>query len=100
MKLKFIDEFKIGCLIKLSAFDKIGQNTIKIKGVTQTVNDPNSTDGRTTGPTPVSFTVPVNMNDNIQYWFRNNDDDGRTIYGGAQNQTQFHTRFTARYSSA
>ena len=38
MKLKFIDEFKIGCLIKLSAFDKIGQNTIKIKGVSYYVD--------------------------------------------------------------
>ena len=75
-------------------------SSIKIKGVTQTMNDPNSTDGRITGPTPVSFTVPVNMNDNIQYLWRNNDDDGRSCYGGAQHQTQFHTRFTARHTSA
>ena len=75
-------------------------SSIKIKGVTQTLMDANSSDGRITGPTPVSFTVPVNMNDNIQYWWRNNDDDGRSCYGGAQHQTQFHTRFTARYSSA
>ena len=74
--------------------------SIKIKNVTQTLFDANSSDGRITGPTPVSFTVPVNMNDNIQYWWRNNDDDGRSCYGGAQNQTQFHTRFTARHTSA
>ena len=75
-------------------------SSIKIKNVTQTLFDANSSDGRVSGPTPVSFTVPVNMNDNIQYWWRNNDDDGRSCYGGAQNQTQFHTRFTARYTSA
>ena len=75
-------------------------SSIKIKNVTQTLFDANSSDGRVSGPTPVSFTVPVNMNDNIQYWYRNQDDDGRACYGGSQHMTQFHTRFTARYSSA
>ena len=44
-----------------------------------------------------AWELPVNKDDDIEMWYRNQDDNGRAIYGGSPHQTQFSVSLRRRY---
>ena len=71
--------------------------SLKISGTTIYQCEANSTDGRTTNGRMGAWELPVNKDDDIEMWYRNQDDNGRSIYGGSPHHTQFSVSLRRRY---
>jgi len=77
---------------------EIGQSvSLKVNNVTIYQGDANSTDGRLVDGRMGAWELPVDSGQDIELWYRNQDDNAHTTYGGSAHQTQFSVRLRRRY---
>ena len=85
-------------LLSPTEASEIGQSvSLKVNNVNIYYGESNSSDGRLVDGRMGAWELPVNKDEDIELWWRNQDDNAHTTYGGSPHQTQFTIRLRRRY---
>ena len=89
---------EIKLMLSPTAASEIGHSTsLKVNDVNIYYGEGNHSDGRIGDGRFGAWELPVNKDDDIELWVKNQDDNAHSTYGGAPHHTQFSVRLRRRY---